>query len=118
MNEHEIGAIVEFGLERPWITGVSFQPATYSGRHVLPEDLERRITFPDVIRAVAEQTGGLFREDDFLPLPCAHPNCHSLTYAYRAGGDGRPAAAVHRRPQPPGHPGQRHHVHARPGASS
>ena len=58
VNDHEIGAIVRFGLERPWITGISFQPATYSGRHVLPEDLERRITFPDVIRAIAEQTDG------------------------------------------------------------
>ena len=58
VNEHEIGAIVRFGLERPWITGISFQPATYSGRHVLPDDLERRITFPDVIRAIAEQTDG------------------------------------------------------------
>src|SRR3954453_5393923 len=86
VNEHEIGALVRFGLERPWITGISFQPATYSGRHVLPEDLERRITFPDVIRAIARQTGGMFREDDFLPLPCAHPNCHSLTYAFRSGG--------------------------------
>ena len=86
VNDDEIGAIVKFGLERPWITGVSFQPATYSGRHVLPEALERRITFPDVVRAVAEQTDGLFRETDFLPLPCAHPNCHSLSYAYRSGG--------------------------------
>jgi 7,8-dihydro-6-hydroxymethylpterin dimethyltransferase len=85
VNLHEVGALVRFGLERPWITGVSFQPATYSGRHVLPAELEKRITFPDVVRAVAEQTGGLFREDDFLPLPCAHPNCHSLTYAYRNG---------------------------------
>ncbi|MBI5760346.1 MAG: radical SAM protein [Planctomycetales bacterium] len=86
VNEDEIGAIVKFGLERPWITGVSLQPATYSGRHVLPEVLERRITFPDVVRAIAEQTDGLFREDDFLPLPCAHPNCHQLTYAYRSSG--------------------------------
>ena len=86
VNDHEIGEIVEFGVARPWITGISFQPATYSGRHVLPEDLERRITFPDVIKAVADQTRGMFREDDFLPLPCAHPNCHSLTYAYRSGG--------------------------------
>lgn len=86
VNDDEIGAIVKFALERPWITGISFQPATYSGRHVLPETLERRITFPDVIRAVAEQTDGLFREADFLPLPCAHPNCHSLSYAYRSGG--------------------------------
>jgi uncharacterized radical SAM superfamily Fe-S cluster-containing enzyme len=86
INDHEIGALVRFGLERPWITGVSFQPATYSGRHDLPEDLERRITFPDVIRAIAEQTDGIFREDDFMPLPCAHPNCHSLTYAFRSEG--------------------------------
>jgi hypothetical protein len=85
VNDHEIGAILKFGLERPWITGISFQPATYSGRSVLPEELERRITFPDVIKAIAEQSEGVFREDDFLPLPCAHPNCHSLTYAYRNG---------------------------------
>ncbi len=76
--------IVRFGLERPWITGISFQPATYSGRFVLPEELEQRITFPDVVRAIAAQTDGLFRESDFMPLPCAHPNCHTLTYAYRS----------------------------------
>jgi uncharacterized radical SAM superfamily Fe-S cluster-containing enzyme len=86
VNDDEIGDIVKFGLDRPWVTGVSFQPATYSGRTELPESLERRITFPDVIRAIAEQTEGIFRTDDFMPLPCAHPNCHQLTYAYRGGG--------------------------------
>lgn len=86
VNDDEIGAIVKFGLDRPWITGVSFQPATYSGRTELPESLERRITYPDVIRAIADQTDGIFQIDDFMPLPCAHPNCHQLTYAYRAAG--------------------------------
>lgn len=86
VNDHEIGDIVKFGLERSWITGVSFQPATYSGRHVLPDELERRITFPDVVQAIAAQTDGLFETSDFMPLPCAHPNCHSLTYAYRRDG--------------------------------
>ena len=86
VNDDQIGTLVKFGLERPFVTGLSLQPATYSGRHALPEALERRVTFPDVIRAVAEQTDGLFREDDFLPLPCAHPNCHSLAYAFRDGG--------------------------------
>ncbi len=86
VNDHEVGAIVKFGVARPWITGISFQPATYSGRYVLPEELERRVTFPDVIRSIAEQTERMFVEDDFMPLPCAHPNCHSLTYAFRDGG--------------------------------
>jgi hypothetical protein len=86
VNEGQMGPLVEFGVERPNITGISFQPATYSGRHVLFEDLEQRVTFPDVIRGVAEQTRGLFAESDFLPLPCAHPNCHQIAIAYRGGG--------------------------------
>ena len=45
--------------------------------------LEQRITFPDVFRLLAGQTGGRWRESDFMPLPCAHPNTHSVSYAYR-----------------------------------
>lgn len=98
VNDTEIGALVEYAVARPWVTGVSFQPATYSGR-IAPVELaslrrdaasaagaSSRITFPDVIKAIATQTNGLFREDDFIPLPCAHPNCHQLTYAYRSEG--------------------------------
>lgn len=92
VNADQLGPIVEFGLARPFITGLSFQPATYSGRHVLPEDLERRITFPDVIHGIASQTRGLFREDDFLPLPCAHPNCHQILLAYRHDGTATPVS--------------------------
>ena len=91
INEHEIGKLVQFGIERPWITGVSFQPATYSGRFVLPETLESRITFPDVIKAVAEQTS-MWKETDFAPLPCAHPNGHTLSYAFRSGNRITPLA--------------------------
>ena len=83
VNDHEIGAIVRYGASRPWITGVSFQPATYSGRTAEPASLEARITYPDVVRMIEEQTGGLFVAKDFIPLPCAHPNCHTLTYAFR-----------------------------------
>lgn len=85
LNEGQLGRVVEFGMERPWITGVSFQPATYVGRFVLPERLERRVTFPDVIQAIAAQTDETWQVSDFLPLPCAHPNGHSLAYAYRSG---------------------------------
>jgi hypothetical protein len=94
VNLDQVGRIVRFGLERPWITGLSLQPATYSGRFVLPEDLEQRVTFPDVIRVLVEQTDGLFRTDDFLPLPCAHPNCHSLAYVYRSPGGPVPLTRI------------------------
>jgi uncharacterized radical SAM superfamily Fe-S cluster-containing enzyme len=85
VNEDQPGRMVRFAMRRPHVTGVSFQPATYCGRYLLPEQLENRVTFPDVADAIGEQTEGLFRADDFLPLPCAHPNGHTLAYAYRGG---------------------------------
>ena len=92
VNDDQIGQIVQFGMERTWITGISFQPATYSGRHVTPEVLESRMTFPDVIAAIEKQTDGAFTAADFMPLPCAHPNCHQIAYAYRAEGKFEPLA--------------------------
>lgn len=91
VNEGELGRLVDFGIERPWVTGVSFQPATYSGRYVLPAQLEQRITFPDVIREIAEKCDA-WAESDFAPLPCAHPNGHTLAYAFRRGTSVLPLA--------------------------
>ena len=70
------------------VTGISLQPATYSGRHLSCEDLEDRITFPDVIAALARTSGGAIVESDFAPLPCAHPNCHQILLAARDLADG------------------------------
>jgi uncharacterized radical SAM superfamily Fe-S cluster-containing enzyme len=96
VNDDELGRLVQFGVERPWITGVSFQPACYVGRHVLPAQLEERITFPEIIRGICEQTSyaadGGWLESDFSPLPCAHPNAHTLAYAYRSQGTCTPLA--------------------------
>lgn len=85
VNDDQLGALIQFARQRANIGGVSFQPATYSGRSEEPATLERRITFPDVVKGIAAQTDGLFAESDFMPLPCAHPNCHTLSYAYRDG---------------------------------
>lgn len=84
-NLHEVGAVLKFGLDRPGVRGVSYQLATYCGRHVDPGNLENRATMPDVAKALVAQTG-LLAETDFYPLPCAHPNCHLMAYLYRGGG--------------------------------
>src|SRR3989440_2603404 len=84
-NLHELGRIVRFGLERPFVRGVSFQLATYCGRHLAPDDLEKRATMPDVVKGIVEQTQGMVAESDFYPLPCAHPDCHMMSYLYRGG---------------------------------
>lgn len=85
VNDSEVGGLLEIAKTRPWVSGLSLQPATYSGRHFLPAELEDRITAPDCIRMLCEQSDGLYQEGDFFPLPCAHPNCHVLSLAFRAG---------------------------------
>ena len=47
----------------------------------------RRVTIPDILRALEEQTGGTFLVSDFVPVPCCFPTCNSVTYAY-LGDDG------------------------------
>ena len=86
VNDDQLGPLIRFAVERSWINGVNFQPATYVGRTVEPPSLDQRVTFPDVIRGVARQTEGLFAESDFFPVPCAHPNAHTISYAFRSAG--------------------------------
>ena len=70
-------------LGRSNVTGLSLQPATYSGRCLDPSDLEQRVTFPDCIKGLAAASQGMIAEQDFSPLPCAHPNCHQIMLAAR-----------------------------------
>lgn len=81
VNEHEIGPLLTFGLGHPAVRGINYQPVMHTGRH--PEfDPLQRITIPDVIKAIEEQTGGQFVVRDFVPVPCCFPTCTSVTYAY------------------------------------
>ncbi len=81
VNEHEIGAIVRFGLEHPAVKGINFQPAFHAGRHGAHDPMQR-MTNPDILRHIEEQTAGMFRVTDFVPVPCCFPTCNSVTYAY------------------------------------
>jgi uncharacterized radical SAM superfamily Fe-S cluster-containing enzyme len=81
VNDHEIGAIVRFGLDHPAVKGINFQPAFHAGRHVAHDPMQR-MTNPDILRSIEQQTEGMFRVTDFVPVPCCFPTCNSVTYAY------------------------------------
>lgn len=85
VNDHEVGSLVTLGLEHPAVRAVSFQPQFGEGRWV-PFDPMDRTTTTDVIAAVAEQTDGLFRASDFVPIPCCDPMCTAATYAWVEDG--------------------------------
>ncbi len=93
INEHEIGAIVRTALDHPAVRGVAFQPVFLEGRHV-PADPTDRLTVPDVLHAIETQTGGLFTMRDFTPVPCCHPTCMAMAYAYVDHGSVTPLARI------------------------
>ena len=82
LNLDEVGEIVKFGLEHPAVRGINFQPVFHSGRHTTDHDPLQRVTNPDILQAIEEQTDGLFLKSDFVPIPCCFPTCNSVTYAY------------------------------------
>lgn len=84
VNDHELGAIVEFGMSHPAVFGITFQPAFHAQRH-LPVDPMQRMTIPDVLNSVEAQTNRLFRLSDFVPVPCCSPTCSFVTYALLDG---------------------------------
>jgi uncharacterized radical SAM superfamily Fe-S cluster-containing enzyme len=81
VNENEIGRIVRFGLDHPAVKGINFQPAFHAGRHGTHDPMQR-MTNPDIIKLIEQQTEGMFVCSDFIPVPCCFPTCNSVTYAY------------------------------------
>jgi hypothetical protein len=74
VNDHEAGKILRFGFENVDIVrGVNFQPVSLVGRVPKKERERFRITIPDVIQRIEEQTGGEITRDDFYPVPTVAP---------------------------------------------
>ncbi len=84
VNLHEVGAIVKFGMQHPAVRGINFQPAFMAGRHGQHNPMER-LTIPDILRAMEEQTDSMLLYSDFVPVPCCFPTCNSVTYTYVDG---------------------------------
>jgi 7,8-dihydro-6-hydroxymethylpterin dimethyltransferase len=81
VNDDEVGALLDFALQRDFITSVTFQPAAFTGAGGanFGGDPLHKLTQADLHRLLAEQTGWLQRSD-FLPIPCSHPSCYSTCY--------------------------------------
>ncbi len=102
-NDHEIGDIIRFAVDNiSVIRGVNFQPVAFTGA-ASDDDLKKsRITIPEVLSGIEEQTQGIIKKDDFYPIPCvlpfsdlveaytgrpqvrftAHPHCGAATYVF------------------------------------
>ena len=108
VNDGQLGDIIRFAVENHDVVRcVNVQPVSLTGRIPEKERAEMRITIPDFMRLVEEQTDGKIRMDDFYPVPSvvplskaigalkdkryveftAHPHCGMATYIFVEDGE-------------------------------
>jgi 7,8-dihydro-6-hydroxymethylpterin dimethyltransferase len=76
INTHELGSIIKFALQySPALRGVHFQPVSYFGRYGRTPENAGRITLPEVMQAIAAQTGGLVNVSALRPAASEHTLC-------------------------------------------
>ena len=80
VNDHEIGRIIDVLLSRPNVRHLEVHTMTFTGQSGATFDRGVRISMHEVLRRIEETTNGLLTVADFVPSPCAHPLCYSITY--------------------------------------
>ncbi|MCW4026344.1 MAG: radical SAM protein, partial [Candidatus Bathyarchaeota archaeon] len=107
VNDHQLGDIIKYALDNfDVVRCVNVQPVSLCGRIPEKERKKMRITIPDFMRLVEEQTDGQIKVSDFYPVPAvvpvsravgalrnrrylefsAHPHCGMATYVFVEDG--------------------------------
>ncbi len=72
INDSELGAIINFGLNHiDIVRGVNFQPISMVGRVPKEERAMFRVTIPRALKLIEEQTNGAIAMEDWYPVPIA-----------------------------------------------
>ncbi len=103
INDHEVGDMVRFAAYNiDVVRGVNYQPVSLTGQMPKAEREKYRITIPDVIRKIEEQTDGQIYREAWYPVPFTvavsefieavtgepklmmtnHPACGMATYVF------------------------------------
>lgn len=74
VNDFDAGNILKFGIENmDIVNSVNYQPVSLVGR-ITKADLKKlRITIPDLIQRLEEQTSGMVSKEDFYTIPTVSP---------------------------------------------
>ena len=79
INDHELGGIIRFGQKNlDVVHAVNFQPVSLTGRLTKTERAKYRITIPDCIERIEEQTNGEITPDGWFPVPSCSPVTHFI----------------------------------------
>ncbi len=82
VNDDQVGDIIRFAIEnKDAIRAVNFQPVSLAGRIDREKRDSMRITIPDLIKLVEEQTDAFIKQEDWYPVSSVQPFCNFLSKA-------------------------------------
>lgn len=84
LNDHEVGKVIQYGLQQRCVRGVTFQPVQEAGRLEQFNPEIERLTLSEVRQMIIDQSG-VFGEKDIVPVPC-HPDSLAMGYAFKKDG--------------------------------
>lgn len=68
INDHQIGDIIQLAKKwMPTVKGVHFQPVSYFGRYPKEPKNKDRLTIPDILKAIEDQTREEIKRQNFVP---------------------------------------------------
>ncbi|MHC1632000.1 MAG: tetraether lipid synthase Tes [Methanotrichaceae archaeon] len=77
VNDGQMGDMVRFAVKNlDVVKGVNVQPVSFTGRIDQEERTKRRITIPDFLALLEEQTDNEITREDFYPVPSVVPISH------------------------------------------
>jgi uncharacterized radical SAM superfamily Fe-S cluster-containing enzyme len=69
LNDDELGGMIQYALDnRDIIRCINFQPVSITGRIDTKKREQMRITIPDALKLIEQQTDGLVRVEDWYPV--------------------------------------------------
>lgn len=76
VNDHQLWDIIGFALENmPPVRGVHFQPISFFGRYPETPDNSMRITLPEIMQKIEQQSAGRIKITNFSPPGCENSLC-------------------------------------------
>lgn len=76
INAYNLGSIINLALDHyPTVRSIHFQPQSYFGRYPAKPTNDDRITIPELLQKMEEQTRGLVHLDDFQPKGSENSYC-------------------------------------------
>ena len=90
-NLNDTARIIGFALENiDVVRGVHFQPVSFFGRYSEEMKYNRRITLPEIMQSIENESAGRIKAADFAPPCCEHSLCSFHGNFIYEGGELKP----------------------------